>query len=84
MHLDATYADLNIRREFAICFLKLSQQEEDRMSACPNGNEVEHEQQFSIRFDKTPRIFTDGQSRKSWKVRCGWWFMQHFSHRILE
>lgn len=82
MHLDATYADFSIWREFALCFLKLSQQEEDRMSVY--GNEEGHKQQDSVRFNKTPKIFTEGQSGKSWRLRRRWWLTRHFSHKILE
>ncbi|KAF3440579.1 hypothetical protein FNV43_RR18863 [Rhamnella rubrinervis] len=82
MHLDATYADFSIWREFALCFLKLSQQEEDRMSAC--GNEEGHKQEDSVRFCKTLKIFTEGQSGKSWRLRQRWWLTRHFSHKILE
>ncbi|TXG65264.1 hypothetical protein EZV62_006539 [Acer yangbiense] len=44
LHLDATYANENTWREFALCFLKLSRYDEDRMSVCLNGNESEQKQ----------------------------------------
>lgn len=83
LHLDATNADYNIWREYAMCFLKLSQYEEDRMSVCLNGNEGGHKPRYSVSFNKTPKIFIKGQSGKSWKLRCRWWSTRHFSHDIL-
>lgn len=83
LHLDATNADYNIWREYAMCFLKLSQYEEDRMSVCLNGNESGHKPRYSVSFNKTPKIFIKGQSGKSWKLRCRWWSTRHFSHDIL-
>lgn len=83
LHLDATYAEHNIWREFALCFLKLSQYEEDRMSVCLNKNEDGQEQPDSIHFTKTPKIFTEGNSGKSWRLRCRWWLTRHFSSNVL-
>ncbi|KAF5478612.1 hypothetical protein F2P56_005155 [Juglans regia] len=84
LHLDATYAEYNTWREFASCFIKLSQCEEDRLSVCKNENEDMQEQPDSIHFSKTPRIFTEGQSGKSWRLRCRWWLTRHFTKTILE
>ncbi|XP_040986567.1 uncharacterized protein LOC121234622 isoform X2 [Juglans microcarpa x Juglans regia] len=50
LHLDATYAEYNTWREFASCFIKLSQYEEDRLSVCQNENEDMQEQPDSIHF----------------------------------
>ncbi|PRQ31106.1 putative tetratricopeptide-like helical domain-containing protein [Rosa chinensis] len=83
LHLDATNAEYNIWREYAMCFLKLSQYEEDRMSVCLNGNEGGHKPRYSVSFNKTPKIFIKGQSGKNWKLRCRWWSTRHFSHDIL-
>lgn len=83
LHLDATNADYNIWKEYAMCFLKLSQYEEDRMSVCLDGNEGGHKPRYSVSFNKTPKIFIKGQSGKSWKLRCRWWSTRHFSHDIL-
>ncbi|XP_050371614.1 uncharacterized protein LOC126789495 [Argentina anserina] len=83
LHLDATTADHNLWREYAMCFLKLSQYEEDRMSVCLNGEEGEHKPRYSVSFNKTPEIFLKGRSRKDWKLRCRWWSTRHFSPHIL-
>ncbi|KAL6283517.1 hypothetical protein ACE6H2_014446 [Prunus campanulata] len=83
LHLDATYADYNTWREFALCFLKLSQYEEDRMSVCLNGNEKGHKDRYSVCFNKTPKMFIEGKSGESWRLRCRWWCTRHFSHNIL-
>nr|XP_011460754.1 PREDICTED: uncharacterized protein LOC105350432 isoform X1 [Fragaria vesca subsp. vesca] len=83
LHLDATTAEYNIWREYAMCFLKLSQSEEDRLSVCLNGDEDEPKPRYSVSFNKTPEIFLKGQSRKNWKLRCRWWSTRHFSHELL-
>ncbi|KAG6645336.1 hypothetical protein I3843_08G111600 [Carya illinoinensis] len=83
LHLDATYAEYNTWKEFASCFIKLSQYEEDRLSVCQSENEDMQGQPDSIHFSKTPRIFTEGQSGKSWRLRCRWWLTRHFSNSIL-
>ncbi|XP_015899123.2 uncharacterized protein LOC107432494 isoform X1 [Ziziphus jujuba] len=82
MHLDATYADFNTWREFALCFLKLSQHEDDRVSVCLNEDGYKHHS--LVCFSKTPKIFTEGKSGKSWRLRCRWWLTRHFSHKILS
>ncbi|PON52793.1 TAF RNA polymerase I subunit A [Parasponia andersonii] len=81
-HLDASYADYNIWREFASCFLKLSQHEEDQMSVCLNGRGVGLGQ-YSVSFNKIPRIFTECKSQKIWRLRCRWWMTRHFSLTTL-
>lgn len=83
LHLDATYAEYNTWREFALCFLKLSQCEEDQMSVCAFENEDGQEQTETIYFSKTPTIFTEGKSAKSWRLRCRWWLTRHFSNNTL-
>ncbi|XP_030944135.1 uncharacterized protein LOC115968777 [Quercus lobata] len=83
LHLDSTYAEYNTWKEFALCFLKLSQYEEDQMSVCTNKNEDGQEQTETIYFSKTPRIFTKGKSGKSWRLRCRWWLTRHFSNNML-
>ncbi|CAN6555255.1 unnamed protein product [Malus baccata var. baccata] len=83
LHLDATYADYNTWREFALCFLKLSQYDEDRMSVCLNGNEGEHKERYSVCFNRTPKMFIEGKSGESWRFRCRWWRTRHFSHQML-
>ncbi|KAJ4702691.1 TAF RNA polymerase I subunit A [Melia azedarach] len=83
LHLDATYADSNTWREFALCFLKLSQSEEDRMSVCLDGNEGVKKQQFSVCYKKIPNILTEGNSGQNWMLRCRWWLNRHFSKKKL-
>ncbi|CAK7350072.1 unnamed protein product [Dovyalis caffra] len=41
LHLDAAFVEYDTWREFALCFLKVSQCEEDEMSVCQPGNEGE-------------------------------------------
>lgn len=83
LHLDATYADSNIWREFASCFVKLSQYDEDRISVCPDGNERGKKQSFSVRYNRVPDILTEGKSGKAWMFRCKWWLRRHFSQNML-
>ncbi|KAM4088522.1 hypothetical protein ACJW30_07G076900 [Castanea mollissima] len=75
--------EYNSWKEFALCFLKLSQYEEDQMSVCTNKNEDGQERTETIYFSKTPRIFTKGKSGKSWRLRCRWWLTRHFSNNML-
>ncbi|KAK0599231.1 hypothetical protein LWI29_003455 [Acer saccharum] len=82
LHLDATYANENTWREFALCFLKLSRYDEDRMSVCLDGNESE-QKQFSHRYNRPPTILTEGKLGQSWKFRCKWWLNRHFSKNML-
>ncbi|KAK9269595.1 hypothetical protein L1049_001371 [Liquidambar formosana] len=83
LHLDATYAEYNMWRQFALCFLELSQSEEDRMSVCMNGNEDGHKQRYSVRYNRIPKKFTEAKSAKSWSFRCRWWLTRHFSKNTL-
>ncbi|XP_044464897.1 uncharacterized protein LOC123195290 [Mangifera indica] len=83
LHLDATYADSNIPREFASCFLKLSLYDEDRMSVCPDANEGGKKQTLSLRYNRVPDILTEGKSGKAWMFCCKWWLRRHFSQNML-
>ncbi|KAL4589043.1 hypothetical protein LXL04_001945 [Taraxacum kok-saghyz] len=80
LHLDATYADCHIWREFASCFLRLSQCEEDRMSSCVGDDKIKLRQNSK----NTPNMFKNHTSRKTWRVRCRWWLTRHFAQTILE
>ncbi|CAJ1958235.1 unnamed protein product [Sphenostylis stenocarpa] len=82
LHLDVTDAEHNLWKVFSSCFLRLSTYEEDCMSSCPIQAEDGHKQLCS--FSKIPKIFTDGISGKSWKLRCRWWLTRHFSNSKLE
>ena len=84
LHLDATYAEFDIWREFALCFLKLSQCEEDRMSVCLDGNEGKHKPKYAVRFNRIPNIFIEGKSGKAWRFRCRWWLTRHFGKNIIN
>ncbi|CAK9182958.1 unnamed protein product [Ilex paraguariensis] len=84
LHLDATYAECNTWKEFASCFLKLCQSEEDRMSICLDGNEDGHKQKHSYHFNGIPGMFTNSALGRSWRFRCRWWLTRHFSHSILS
>lgn len=83
LHLDATYADHNTWREFASCFLKLSENKEDRMSCCQNGNGSGLEKKCSVTFNEIPDMFKEGKSRKNWRLRCKWWLKRHFSRNTV-
>ncbi|XP_063947348.1 uncharacterized protein LOC108192343 isoform X2 [Daucus carota subsp. sativus] len=79
LHLDATYADRNIWKEFASCFLKLSPSEEDRISTC-NDKTLQGQ---SKNFNRKPVRVADSVMGKEWKLRCRWWMTRHFSKMIL-
>ncbi|URE16330.1 hypothetical protein MUK42_12845 [Musa troglodytarum] len=78
LHLDATDGRSSIWEEFASCFLKILTSSvadyEDRVSVNRQGGSA-----AIVSSNKIPRVFTEGQSRESWKVRCRWWITRHFS-----
>ncbi|KDP36263.1 hypothetical protein JCGZ_09828 [Jatropha curcas] len=82
LHLDAVFVEYNIWREFASCFLKVSQCEEDRMSVCLHGNGGKHEG-FSACYNRIPKFLTHDRSGKAWTIRCRWWLARHFSRNML-
>lgn len=82
LHLDATDAEYSIWRVFSSCFYKQSLCEKDCMSTCSIQNENGQGQHCS--FNRTPKVFTEGISGKSWRLRCRWWLTRHFSNRKLE
>lgn len=77
MNLDATDGESSTWEEFASCFLKILTSSvgdfEDRISI--NGQRVS----AALMSDKIPRVYTEGQARATWKVRCRWWRARHFS-----
>ncbi|KAF5727956.1 hypothetical protein HS088_TW21G00096 [Tripterygium wilfordii] len=83
LHLDATFAECNTWREFAICFLKLTQYEEDRMSGCLNEDGMKR-QNYSACYNRFPKVFLEHKARKAWRFRCRWWLTRHFSKSILK
>ncbi|KAG5391388.1 hypothetical protein IGI04_021351 [Brassica rapa subsp. trilocularis] len=49
---------------------------------CFNGSgEEESQQTYSVRYNSTPRMFTE---TSSWTLRAKWWLNRHFSPEILE
>lgn len=84
LHLDATYAEHQIWREFAMCFLKLARHEEDSMSVHLDGKEGGIRQNYSVCFNRIPDHFLKGDLGKNWRFRCRWWLTRHFSYSILE
>ncbi|XP_004251881.1 uncharacterized protein [Solanum lycopersicum] len=82
LHLDATHANCDTWKELACCFLRLFQCEEDCMSVCSNGEDSE-KQKFTKWISQIPKIFSDYESSKSWRLRCRWWLTHYFSQTIL-
>ncbi|RWW80359.1 hypothetical protein BHE74_00011299 [Ensete ventricosum] len=80
-HLDATDGRSSVWEEFASCFLKILTSSvadyEDRVSANGQGGSA-----AIISSNKIPRVFTEGQARESWKVRCRWWLTRHFGKNV--
>ncbi|CAN0889559.1 hypothetical protein LINGRAHAP2_LOCUS16129 [Linum grandiflorum] len=87
LHLDAAgVGETNVWRELALCFLRVSLQEEDQMSACLyiSGNDRETQRQRrSACYSRVPGFLINGVSGESWKVRCRWWRNLHFSKKLL-
>ncbi|KAK3036303.1 hypothetical protein RJ639_031275, partial [Escallonia herrerae] len=83
LHLDATYPGYDTWKEFAYCFLKLFQCEEDRISICMDANQGAYVEKYSYQFIRTPAIFSDGAVVKNWRLRCQWWLTRHFSRKKL-
>lgn len=83
LHLEATYPESSIWREFASCFLKLYEYEEDQLSVCLCGNEGEQKANPSIYYKKMPKIFTERTSRNAWMLRCKCWLKSHFARRLF-
>ncbi|XP_017979745.1 PREDICTED: uncharacterized protein LOC18594110 [Theobroma cacao] len=81
--LEATNPESNTWRELASCFLKLYQHEEDRLSVCLNGNEGEQIPKLSVNYNKMPKFFTEGKSRKVWRLRCKCWLKRHSAKKML-
>ncbi|KFK35738.1 hypothetical protein AALP_AA4G030100 [Arabis alpina] len=83
LHVEASFPDPEIWEEFASCFIHFFDNlDEDRMSVCLNGDGEEHNQQqtYSVRYNPTPKMFTNS----SWTLRAKWWLNRHFSHEMLE
>nr|GEW92619.1 hypothetical protein [Tanacetum cinerariifolium] len=78
-HLDATYADSHIWKEFASCFIRLAQCDDDRMSSCVDS----YGDGCTERVKSVPDMFKDNVSRKNWRSRCRWWLTRHFTQTIL-
>ncbi|WRX28494.1 TATA box-binding protein-associated factor RNA polymerase I subunit A - like 1, partial [Theobroma cacao] len=83
LHLEATNLESNTWRVFASCFLKLYQHEEDRLSVCLNRNEGEQIPKLSVNYNKMPKLFTEGKSRKVWRLCCKCWLKRHFAMKML-
>ena len=85
LHLDGTRDDHGTQassatwKEFASCFTRLSESDEDRMSVCLNGNEGGLKQKYSVSFNKIPKQFRKGKSREKWRARWESWTTGHFS-----
>ncbi|KAK8579248.1 hypothetical protein V6N12_069577 [Hibiscus sabdariffa] len=83
LHVEATFPESDTWREFASCFLKLYQYEEDRLSVCLDGRKGEGKANQSIYYKRMPRTFTEVNTRKAWRLRCRWWLKRHFGKQML-
>nr|XP_027064991.1 uncharacterized protein LOC113691022 [Coffea arabica] len=83
-HLDAVLAEYSTWKEFASCFLELSQTVGDQVSACFDSNEAGKKENFSCNVIQIPAIFTNPESQCTWRLRCRWWEKRHYSRKILE
>lgn len=82
-HLDAALANSNIWKEFASCFLKLSQSEEDRMSVCFNDDKNGKKKKCLYNVVHIPSIFSNPESEYTWRLRCRWWQKRYYCQNIL-
>ncbi|XP_065878406.1 uncharacterized protein [Euphorbia lathyris] len=82
LHLDAVFAEYTVWRDFALCFLKVSMQEQDCISMCSNGNEVGKKKDHSVGYN-IPKLFIHGKTEKAWRFRCRWWLTRHFGKNQL-
>ena len=82
LHVEASFPEPQIWKEFAeMLILFFENVDEDRMSVCLNRDGEEGCQQtYSVRYNRTPRMFTG----TSWTRRAKWWLNRHFSPEILE
>ncbi|CAN8288134.1 unnamed protein product [Cochlearia groenlandica] len=82
LHVEASSPEPEIWKEFAICLIHFFENlDEDRMSVCINGQGEEKTQQiYSVRYNSTPRMFTN----TTWTLRAKWWLNRHFSRETLE
>lgn len=82
LHVEASFPEAEIWKEFADCLIFFFDNlDEDRMSVCLDGSGEERNQQtYSVRYNPTPRMFTDA----SWTLRAKWWLSRHFSPEMLE
>ncbi|XP_071689083.1 uncharacterized protein [Rutidosis leptorrhynchoides] len=75
-HLEASYPDCHIWKEFASCFIKLSHCDEDRMSSCVGDS-------CTKRSANVPDMFKDDEVSDNWRLRCRWWQTRHFTQTRL-
>lgn len=85
LHLDdGTCVEYDKWRELALCFLKLSQSEEDRVSTACSIGTGEHNLMSSFNINSNLKLLTEKKSRNTWRLRCRWWSTRHFSHKIAS
>lgn len=82
LHLDGTYPEYDTWRELAMCFLKLYQSEEDRVSTACSIGTGGHKLMSSLNINSNIKLLTEKNSRNTWRLRCRWWLTRHFSHKI--
>ncbi|XP_022979683.1 uncharacterized protein LOC111479331 [Cucurbita maxima] len=84
LHLDGTRAEYDTWRELAMCFLKLSQIEEDRVSAACSIGSGGHKLRSSLNINCNLKLFTEKNLRNAWRLRCRWWLTHHFCCNITS
>lgn len=84
LHLDGTCAEYDTWRELAMCFLKLSQIEEDRVSAACSIGSGGHKLRSSLNINCNLKLFTEKNLRNAWRLRCRWWLTHHFCCNITS
>ncbi|CAA7013820.1 unnamed protein product [Microthlaspi erraticum] len=82
LHVEFSFPEPEIWKEFADCLIFFFDNlDEDRMSVCLDGaGEERNQQTYSVRYNPTPRMFTD----ESWTLRAQGWLHRHFLLEMLE
>ncbi|XP_071718946.1 uncharacterized protein [Rutidosis leptorrhynchoides] len=84
LHLEATYADSYIWKEFASCFIRLVDCDEDRISSTNDDDDDVSCTKRTSSLSSVPDMFLNDTSSETWKLRCRWWRTRHFTKTILS
>ncbi|PKA57919.1 hypothetical protein AXF42_Ash012458 [Apostasia shenzhenica] len=81
MNLDAVNGKSSIWEELASCFHKLKMSVIFDYEDCVSSNIAGVTNITSC--IRIPRLFTEGETRDMWRLRCRWWESRHFNSSIF-